>query len=177
MLSAEDASTLYRALSDAGVRCWVVGGWGVDALIDRQTRPHKDLDVLVLRQDLPQLRKVMVEHGFVRTLLWPNENLWIVSDGESCPTAYVMTDPLGRELDIHVLDRGADGEPVPLWSTSQRLQAEFLEGRGFIAGTPVACMTREGQLAMHTGYDLPGSHQADVALLRTLGAAGPRGHG
>lgn len=177
MLSADDARTLCQELSDAGVQCWVVGGWGVDALIGRQTRPHKDLDVLVLRQDVPQLHQVMAEHGFVRTLLWPNENLWIVSDGASCPTAYVMTDSLERELDVHVLDRGADGEPLPLWSTSQRLRAEFLEGRGYIAGTPVACMSREGQLVMHTGYDLPGSHRADVTLLRTLGAAGPSGHG
>lgn len=166
MLSADDARTLYRALSDAVVRCWVVGGWGVDALIGQQTRPHKDLDVLVLRQELPQFNQVMAEHGFVRTLLWPNENLWIVSDGASLPTAFVMTDPGGRELDVHVLDRGADGEPVPLWSTSQRLGAEFLEGQGRIAGTPVACMSRQGQLAWHNGYDLPASHQADVALLQ-----------
>ena len=52
MLSAGDARTLYGALSAAGVRCWVVGGWGVDALIGQRTRPHKDLDVLALRQGL-----------------------------------------------------------------------------------------------------------------------------
>ena len=172
----ESRSSVQPLLDDGG-RKGVVGGWGVDALVHRRTRPHKDLDVLVLRQDLLQLDHVMAEHGFVRTLLWPNENLWIVIDDANCPTAYVMTDPLGRELDIHVLDRGADGERVPLWSTSQRFHAEFLEGRGCIAGTPVACMSPEGQLVMHTGYDLPGSHQADVALLRTLAAAGPSGHG
>ena len=167
LLSSEDAVALYQALSDAGVRCWVVGGWGVDALLGRQSRPHKDLDVLVLRRELPQLDHVLSEHGFARTLLWPNENRWVTGDGVSYPTAFVMTDALGRELDIHVVDLGADGVPKPLWRTSRRFEAQFLESHGCIAGAPVACMSREGQLAMHTGYDLPASHQADVKLLQS----------
>jgi lincosamide nucleotidyltransferase A/C/D/E len=169
LLSSDDAVTLYRALSDAGVRCWIVGGWGVDALLGQQTRPHKDLDVLVLRRELPQVDQVLAERGFARTLLWPNENRWVVSDGVTYPTAFVMTDALSRELDIHVVEVGGDGEPVPLWVTSRRLEAQFLDGHGCIAGTPVACMSREGQLAMHTGYDLPASHQGDIELLQQSG--------
>lgn len=57
LLSWEDAAALYRALSDAGVSCWVVGGWGVDALLGRQSRPHKDLDVLVLHESFRSLIK------------------------------------------------------------------------------------------------------------------------
>lgn len=30
-------------LTAAGIRVWVDGGWGVDALVGRQTRHHDDL--------------------------------------------------------------------------------------------------------------------------------------
>jgi lincosamide nucleotidyltransferase A/C/D/E len=32
-------------LAEAGCAVWVAGGWGVDALIGRQTRLHRDLDL------------------------------------------------------------------------------------------------------------------------------------
>jgi lincosamide nucleotidyltransferase A/C/D/E len=30
-----------------GVDVWIAGGWGVDALIGQQTRPHNDFDIFV----------------------------------------------------------------------------------------------------------------------------------
>jgi len=32
-------------LIEAGCSVWVAGGWGVDALVGRQTRLHRDLDL------------------------------------------------------------------------------------------------------------------------------------
>jgi lincosamide nucleotidyltransferase A/C/D/E len=32
-------------LTEAGCSVWVAGGWGVDALVGRQTRSHRDLDL------------------------------------------------------------------------------------------------------------------------------------
>ena len=34
-------------LQQAGIDVWLDGGWGVDALIRKQTRQHEDLDVVV----------------------------------------------------------------------------------------------------------------------------------
>src|SRR4051812_37627781 len=34
-------------LRGVGCRVWVAGGWGVDALVGHQTRPHRDLDLAV----------------------------------------------------------------------------------------------------------------------------------
>ena len=61
MLSAADAAALCRQLEEHGVGFWLIGGWGVDALLHRQTRPHKDLDVLVRLADLPALRRLLDE--------------------------------------------------------------------------------------------------------------------
>ena len=36
---------------------WIAGGWALDLHLGRQTRPHHDIDVLVLRRDLPAVRE------------------------------------------------------------------------------------------------------------------------
>ena len=51
-MTATAALELYRLLDAAGVRCWVIGGWGIDALVGRMTRSHHDLDLLVHRDDV-----------------------------------------------------------------------------------------------------------------------------
>ena len=55
MLSAHAAVALCRLLEQHRIRFWVMGGWGVDALLHRETRPHIDLDILVVLGDLPLL--------------------------------------------------------------------------------------------------------------------------
>jgi GNAT superfamily N-acetyltransferase len=43
------------AFAAAGVTCWVAGGWALDLFQGRQTRPHEDTDVLMLRDDQERL--------------------------------------------------------------------------------------------------------------------------
>ena len=42
-----DVHTVMDTLRTAGVEAWIVGGWGVDALLGAHTRCHRDLDVIV----------------------------------------------------------------------------------------------------------------------------------
>jgi hypothetical protein len=44
-----------KALFDVRVPWWVAGGWAIDLAVGRQTRPHDDLDIAVLRRDQPFL--------------------------------------------------------------------------------------------------------------------------
>jgi lincosamide nucleotidyltransferase A/C/D/E len=44
----DDVVEILTAMLDADVQSWVDGGWGVDALVGHETRPHKDLDLMVL---------------------------------------------------------------------------------------------------------------------------------
>ena len=44
-------------LSGVDARWWIAGGWALDLHLGRQTRPHHDIDVLVLREDLPTVRE------------------------------------------------------------------------------------------------------------------------
>jgi lincosamide nucleotidyltransferase A/C/D/E len=46
-MCARDVLAVAGVITDVTARWWVAGGWGVDALVGRQTRRHRDLDVVV----------------------------------------------------------------------------------------------------------------------------------
>lgn len=55
-LSVEEVVTV---LAGCSAQWWVAGGWAIDLHLRRQTRAHTDVDVLVLREDLPELRRCL----------------------------------------------------------------------------------------------------------------------
>ena len=75
-MTAQDVVDVYSALLARGVRLWVDGGWGIDALLGRQTRPHKDFDAIAAFEDLPALTRFLSERGFTLKLTW-EENRWM----------------------------------------------------------------------------------------------------
>lgn len=40
MVSVEEVIRIYQRLSKHGIRLWIIGGWGIDALLGAQTRSH-----------------------------------------------------------------------------------------------------------------------------------------
>jgi lincosamide nucleotidyltransferase A/C/D/E len=164
MMPAEDAAALCSQLEEHRIRFWVMGGWGVDALLQRETRPHKDLDILVLLGDLAKLRQLLDEHGFTLKLVW-QESRQLDEEADHWPTAFVTADPQGREIDVHVIDIGPDGRIVQHYDDPWPLP-DSIAGQGSIAGTAVPCVSLKTQLAMHTGYSLPDGHLRDLELLR-----------
>ena len=40
-MHAEEVVALYTLLEQHDVPVWVDGGWGIDALLQQQTRPHR----------------------------------------------------------------------------------------------------------------------------------------
>jgi lincosamide nucleotidyltransferase A/C/D/E len=47
---------LLRSVEGAGIEVWLDGGWGIDALVGEQTRPHKDVDAVLGVAAVPALR-------------------------------------------------------------------------------------------------------------------------
>ncbi|MCY7373524.1 MAG: hypothetical protein LH461_07480 [Spirochaetaceae bacterium] len=163
------AGELCRAFDLSHIRCWVVGGWGVDALLGRRTRPHKDLDVLLAFSEHAAAWQILHERGYRLAYRW-EENVDVPGaffDETGQPTAYVLQDGSGRLVDVHVLDDRPD-ELTPLWSTDRVLIDGALEASGTIDGVGVRCMSARMQLVAHEGYELPSEHQADVVLLQQL---------
>jgi lincosamide nucleotidyltransferase A/C/D/E len=166
---AADVSGLYRELEDSGAPVWLMGGWGVDALLGRQTRPHHDLDLLVEVSDLERLRTRLEALGFEPQYLWDDECRWVHDDAwestAALPTAFVYRAVDGREVDVHVIRHAIDGSVEMLWNVPYVFTAEGLQGTGTVDGVHVRCLSRELQLAAHTGYHLPPHHLRDRELL------------
>ncbi len=46
-------------LGAAGCPWWIAGGWAIDLHLGRQTRPHEDIDVLILRDDQMTMQRAL----------------------------------------------------------------------------------------------------------------------
>ena len=165
VMSVEQAQAVYELLDRNGVQCWVIGGWGVDALLGRVTREHKDLDLLVLITDLPRYADIVQQHGFERKLEW-SESQPIEVDALHFDSAFVDVHPDGREIDIHVIDVDPQGVVTQFHTDPWPLPGNAVFGSGTIEGATVRCVTPAAQIAMHSGYDLPEKQREDVRLLQ-----------
>ncbi len=167
MVSADDAVRIIERLSDAGIRVWVCGGWGIDALLGRETRPHKDLDILVQLDDIARAREMLERDGYSLKELW-SENLRVAdSQGVETDTGFVLEDATGRQIDLHAISLLPDGGAIPAYDgEGMTFSAEDLSGEGTIAGVSVRCLSVEMQFRGHTGYELPERQIPDLKLLR-----------
>jgi lincosamide nucleotidyltransferase A/C/D/E len=59
MMTAQDVVDVYGYVEESGIVMWLDGGWGVDALLARQLRPHNDLDIAIDWKDVPRLRSTL----------------------------------------------------------------------------------------------------------------------
>jgi lincosamide nucleotidyltransferase A/C/D/E len=167
MQSATDVLAILDRLAAAGVRCWLDGGWGVDALLGVQTRPHDDLDLVVAAEQLPALYAALALDGYT-----------VAED--ALPTRAVLRAPPDRRVDLHPVTFDAEGggtQQLPDGASFRYPPAGF-HGRGVIAGRAVACLTAEVQLLCHTGYDLDDNDRRDVrALCARFRLEAPDGYG
>ena len=154
-MSATDVAAILDRLEGAGLTVWVDGGWGIDALVGRQTRPHDDLDLVVRRDEVRAVERELAGLGYVRA-------------GGTPPMSFESVDGDGRQVDVHpVADDGAylmrDGG---VW----HYPVDGFAGRGTIGGRAVRCLTVEAQLHCRSGYDPvdPEKHRRDLELLQTL---------
>jgi lincosamide nucleotidyltransferase A/C/D/E len=143
-MTANDVLEVLGRLDEAGITWWVHGGWGVDALLGRETRPHDDLDLAVDRAHIERLEATLPE--FHRL---PERDEW--------PSSFVLADALGRQIDIHPLrmDERGNGWQEQRDATEVRWSRKELSGRGRIGGREVRCTTPafEAKSHLYAGHD------------------------
>ena len=67
-MKAKTLIDLYQKLKERQIKIWLDGGWGVDALMGVQTRPHGDLDLVVEKKNLEKLAQFLRNLGYVEML-------------------------------------------------------------------------------------------------------------
>jgi hypothetical protein len=155
-MTARDVLAVRDHIERAGVAVWIDGGWGVDALLGEQTRPHADLDVAVPTRHFDRARTALEAEGYSLAR----------DDG---PFNVVLGDPAGRLVDIHAFDdstsiTGPDGI-VRHGPNGLAYEVGGFAGEGSIDGVPVRCIGAEAQMRYHTGYAVDDDDWHDAARL------------
>ena len=150
-----DVVEVLDGLAHAGVAAWVDGGWGVDALLGKHTRPHDDLDLVISLDHADQAVAALATCGFV-------------VHEDQLPTRFVLRDASDRRIDFHTVTFDAEGggtQALP-GGGSYRYSPEGLGGRGVISGRAVRCLSPEEQVRCHTGYDPDEQDLRDMQALQ-----------
>ena len=137
------------------VRYWVGGGWGVDALVRKVTRPHRDLDLAVNADQLADCLAALEALGY------EVETDWL-------PIRVELSSARGW-VDIHPVNFDAAGNGVQAGpdGTTFDYPAEALQ-LGVLEGCRLPCLSIEQQIAFRAGYDLRPEDWHDLKLLRSL---------
>jgi lincosamide nucleotidyltransferase A/C/D/E len=157
VMTADDVLAILAVLRDVDVDIWIGGGWGIDALVGKQTRQHRDLDLMHRDNQEPAVVTALADTGFVQTLGWR-------------PVRFVVTDTAGREIDLHPLTFAADGSAV---QASPDPEHPFVYPTscfvtGTIQGAIVPCLSPEQQVYFHQGYEPADHDRHDMAQLRRV---------
>lgn len=150
-----DVVALLRLLERENITVVIDGGWAVDALLGRQTRPHQDLDIAIRHPDAPRLRALLEAGGYSE-----------IVRSDTTAFNFVLGSPNGRLVDFHTYEFDADGNHI----NGLPYPPDSLTGQGTIDGYPVRCITAEWLVRFHTEYEPDMDDFRDVqALCRAFG--------
>jgi lincosamide nucleotidyltransferase A/C/D/E len=153
-MNSHDVVDLVQTLQQANIEVWLDGGWGIDALLEQQTREHSDLDVVVAFENVEAIKHVLGKSGFV------------VCEDE-LPTRFVLQDQRARHIDFHTVtfDREGGGVQKLQDGRSYRYPPQGFAGKGTVNGQTIKCLTAQGQAECHYGYEPDANDRHDMQLL------------
>lgn len=134
---------------------WLDGGWGVDVLYGEQTREHRDIDINYDAARTEELLDALQKMGY---------NM----DTDQLPVRAELLHPEYGYLDIHpfVIADEKVGQANPeggFWEFPE----EFF-GAAVFEGRMIPCISLEGQIAFHNGYELREKDLHDLKLLKIV---------
>lgn len=153
-MPSSEVHRVLDALEQADVRAWVEGGWGIDALVGRETRAHDDLDLAVdtAADGFERAVAGLTAYGYERGV-------------DDLPIRLVLGAADGRSVDLHPIRFEADGAAYQ-WGHDREYQYPadcFTIGR--IDGREVACLGVRIQREFHSGYAPRPVDRHDLKLL------------
>jgi len=152
-MQLSEVTQILTDLRGAGCHVWVAGGWGVDALVGHQTRSHRDLDLAVDATDATEAIRVLEHRGYQVETDWRPVRVELVNAGQGWVDLHpVVFDHAGhgRQADVDGghFDYPPDGFDI-----------------GVLDESEVPCLSREQQVAFHTGYEPRAVDLHDLRLL------------
>jgi lincosamide nucleotidyltransferase A/C/D/E len=149
-VTGPQAVAVLDLLTEAGIRCWIGGGWGIDALVGIQTRDHGDLDVVAHPGE--PARDLLVAAAFEPVVDW-----W--------PVRVALRHADGHEVDLHPVERIDDGWLQQGLDGTTYTYPDSELTLGNIAGRVVPVISAALQLRFHQGYEPSETDRTDIAHL------------
>jgi lincosamide nucleotidyltransferase A/C/D/E len=164
---------VIEGLESEGIPYWLAGGWGVDALLGRRTRRHKDIDVVIddFAQNEPKARQALLALGF-NHVNFDEAGMWM-------PTRSNFEDDAGHQIEVLGIDwervgSALDFVPKPGSKSVREECAGQVFTIGTMDGRRVPCLSSAAQLLFHTGFSLEPAGRLNVSLLCSeLGKTAP----
>ena len=152
-MTEEAVVTVLDAIDAIGVEVSVAGGWAVDALLGRVTRPHDDLDLALDAAAVDRAAAVL-------------DDLGLHVEADERPARLALGDGV-RSVDLHpvVWDAGGTGRQSGLAGEVFVYPPGSADAAGRIGGRVVRCLTPRLLLAFHLGYEPRMIDRADMAAL------------
>ncbi len=163
-VTASQVCSTMDALMSVDLEVYLAGGWGIDALLGHESRPHHDIDIAVAvhdNTDMKSLRKnsttALERIGFhhIRDLEFPHLAM---------PLRWMFEGSDGVHVDLLPVKVGG----LPLWPPATEGgtgQDELRCAEGMVSGRRFPCLSAEAQLGLHDGYPLRPVDLQDVGLL------------
>ena len=146
-MTSTDAVNIIKLLEQNEIEVYVVGGWGVDALLGEQTRKHSDLDIALPHRFVPKLRELLEARGYED-----------VPRPDTCDCNFVLGDSNGCLVDVHSYTFDESGKNI----FGIAFEPRHLTGFGSINGYAVKGAPPDVTVEFHTGYDVGEDDYHDV---------------
>src|SRR5215203_2551428 len=104
-MTLEQVLAVLEILRSVDCRFWLEGGWGVDALVGRQTRAHRDLDVDLDARCEELALAVLAEMGYTVETDWRPNRVELHAPGRG----WVDLHPLHLDQDGTARQAALDG--------------------------------------------------------------------
>lgn len=156
-MSLEEQLAVLERVRSVGCRFWLEGGWGVDALVGHQTRPHRDVDLDVDGAFEDDVLAALGDLGYAIETDWRPNRVELAAPGRG----WVDVHPLVIDQQGHARQAALGGG----WHEFPR--SFFTVGR--LGDVVVPCVSLEAQRLFHTGYELREVDRHDLAVLDELG--------
>ena len=152
-MTGDEVIRVLDALEAAEIQAGITGGWGIDALLRRETRQHGDLDLGVAAGDVDRAIEALKPLGYALSL-------------DERPARVVLRSG-GGGVDFHPIVWEASGAGVQTGLAGEVFEYPVggLNAEGRIAGRTVRCATPDLQLAFHAHYEPRDHDRRDMAAL------------
>lgn len=149
----ENLMDVLDLLDRLNIKYWIDGGWGVDILLGKQNRVHRDIDVNFDGKYSDLLLEVLEKRGYAITTDWR-------------PARIELYHPELGYLDIHpfVLNGNGTAKQADLNGGWYSFEETYFSEAAF-EGRIISCMSVQAQRLFHSGYE---QREVDVIDMKNL---------